>query len=58
MGIAVDAQCRPIGRGGSASPRLRVLGPPTAGALGDPLGVIFIAPQIRRMMPGLLETIR
>lgn len=58
MGIAVDAQCRPIGRNGNASPRLRVLGPPTAGALGDPLGVIFIAPQIRRMMPGLLETIR
>jgi hypothetical protein len=33
------------------------VGPPTAGSRGDPLGVIFIAPQIRRMVPGLLAEV-
>jgi uncharacterized NAD(P)/FAD-binding protein YdhS len=57
MGFAVDAQCRPVGRDGSTSGALRMLGPPTAGTFGDPLGVLFIAPQIRRAVPGMLEAI-
>jgi uncharacterized NAD(P)/FAD-binding protein YdhS len=57
IGFDVDSECRPIGRDGSASARLRVAGPPTAGSRGDPLGVIFIAPHIRRMIPGLLAEI-
>jgi uncharacterized NAD(P)/FAD-binding protein YdhS len=54
LGFEVDAQCRPVGRDGTVQPRLRVIGPPSAGSRGDPLGVIFIAPQIRRLLPGLL----
>lgn len=57
IGFEVDSECRPIGRDGSASARLRVAGPPTAGSRGDPLGVIFIAQQIRRMIPGLLAEV-
>ena len=54
LGFAVDAQCRPIGAGGSADPRIRIVGPPTAGTFGDPLGTLFIAPQVRRILPGVL----
>jgi uncharacterized NAD(P)/FAD-binding protein YdhS len=55
LGFEVDAQCRPIARDGTPSRRLRIVGPPTAGTFGDPLGVPFIAPQIRRMVPGVLR---
>ncbi|MGC1443307.1 MAG: FAD/NAD(P)-binding protein [Burkholderiaceae bacterium] len=34
---------------------LRLIGPPTAGTWGDPLGGIFISVQVQRMMPGLLH---
>lgn len=54
VGFAVDLQCRPIGRHERAHPRLRVIGPPTAGTFGDPLGTLFIAPQIARVVPGML----
>ena len=54
----VDAECRPIGKDGAPSPGLRIVGPPSAGSLGDPLGVPFIAPQIRRMLPGVLAELR
>jgi len=37
---------------------MRVIGPPTAGAFGDPLGAIFIAAQIRRTLPGMRATLR
>jgi uncharacterized NAD(P)/FAD-binding protein YdhS len=57
IGFDVDSACRPIGREGVASARLRVVGPPTAGSRGDPLGVIFIASQIRRMIPELLAEV-
>ena len=57
IGFEVDSYCRPIGRDGKASPRLRVAGPPAAGSCGDPLGVIFIAPHIRRMIPDLLAEV-
>ncbi len=55
IGFEVDGQCRPLDRDGTPQPRLRVIGPPTAGTFGDPLGVLFIAPQIRRILPGLLH---
>jgi hypothetical protein len=51
----VDARCRPIGTNGLAHPRLRVVGPPTAGTFGDPLGTLFIAPQIARVVPEMLD---
>lgn len=57
LGFAVDAQCRPLAADGTPSPGLRLIGPPSAGALGDPLGVIFIAPRIRRVLPGIIAEI-
>lgn len=58
VGFAVDAQCRSIDRAGHAQPRIRMIGPPTAGTFGDPLGVLFIAPQIRRTVPSMLASLR
>jgi uncharacterized NAD(P)/FAD-binding protein YdhS len=57
VGFAVDARCRPIGANGAPSDAVRVIGPPTAGAFGDPLGAIFIAAQIRRMLPGVYASL-
>jgi uncharacterized NAD(P)/FAD-binding protein YdhS len=57
IGVEVDAQCRPINRAGEAVDRMRVFGPPTAGSCGDPLGVVFIAAQIHRALPGMLATL-
>jgi uncharacterized NAD(P)/FAD-binding protein YdhS len=57
FGFQVDAQCRAIGSGARPVERLHVLGPPTAGTFGDPLGVLFIAPQIRRAMPGMIREV-
>ena len=54
VGFAVDLRCRPIGVDEHAHPRLRVVGPPTAGTFGDPLGTLFIAPQIARVVAGML----
>jgi len=57
LGFAVDAQCRPVGANGAVDPRIRIVGPPTAGTFGDPLGTLFIAPQVRRILPGVLATL-
>jgi uncharacterized NAD(P)/FAD-binding protein YdhS len=54
VGFEVDGECRPIGKDGTPERKMRVVGPPSAGSLGDPLGVPFIAPQIRRMIPGVV----
>ena len=54
VGFAVDEACRAIGSNGEACDRIRVIGPPTAGVFGDPLGAIFIAGQIRRALSGML----
>lgn len=54
IGFAVDANCCAIGADARARAALRVLGPPTAGTFGDPLGVMFIAAQIWRMLPDAL----
>jgi uncharacterized NAD(P)/FAD-binding protein YdhS len=54
VGFEVDAQGRPLDRDGQPQPRLRMVGPPTAGTFGDPLGVLFIAPQVRRVVGAML----
>ena len=54
LGFAVDDECRPCDAAGRPQPRLRLFGPPTAGARGDPLGVLFIAPQVHRAMGAML----
>jgi uncharacterized NAD(P)/FAD-binding protein YdhS len=51
IGLAVDAHCRALARDGTASQRLRIIGPPTTGARGDPLGSPYIAIQIHKMIP-------
>ncbi len=55
IGFAVDSHCRPLDRDGHAQPDMRIFGPPSAGTFGDPLGVLFIAPQIRRHVPAMLK---
>ena len=57
LGIEVDALCRAVGAQGQAHPRLRVLGPPTVGSAGDAIGAMFIAAQIRRMLPDALAAL-
>ncbi len=58
IGLAVDRDCRAIDSKGKASSRLRIIGPPTAGAQGDPLGSAFIALQVHRIVPSILGTMR
>jgi hypothetical protein len=55
FGFEVDTQCRPLSATGQADDRLRIFGPPSAGTMGDPLGVLFIAPQIARALPAMLS---
>ena len=54
IGFAVDPQGRALGRDGLPKSRLRVIGPPTAGTFGDPLGAMCIAAQVHRSVPGWL----
>ena len=54
IGIEVDADCQAVGASATAQPALRVLGPPSVGSRGDPIGAMFIAAQIHRMLPGAL----
>ncbi len=57
-GLAVDAQCRALAADGTPARRLRIIGPPTAGAQGDPLGSAFIAIQVHRVVPDMLKELR
>jgi uncharacterized NAD(P)/FAD-binding protein YdhS len=57
LGFAVDAQGCAISAEGQAQPWLRVVGPPTVGTFGDPIGAMFIGAQIHRFMPDLLRTL-
>ena len=57
VGLAVDGRYRAIARDGSAAGRLRVVGPPTLGARGDPLGSAFIGIQVYNMIPDLLAVL-
>jgi len=57
VGLAVDGHYRAIARDGSAAGRLRLVGPPTLGARGDPLGSAFIGIQVYNMIPDLLAVL-
>lgn len=57
LGVAVDARLRALARDGSASEGLRVLGPPTLGQFGDPIGAAYIATHVRRSIPDWLATL-
>ena len=60
IGFAVDSTCRVIHahhEAEEADPALRLIGPPTAGTFGDPIGALFIAAQIHRILPDLLHTL-
>lgn len=51
VGFDVTADCAAIGADGTPNPRLRVFGPLTLGAFGDPQGTPFILRYIRKTAP-------
>lgn len=57
LGFDVDDQCRALDPAGTPQPMLRVVGPPTAGVFGDPLGAVFIAAQIQRILPNVTASL-
>lgn len=57
IGFAVDGTCRPISQDGQTRPRVRLIGPPTVGTFGDPAGAMFIAAQIHRILPDMLDVL-
>lgn len=58
IGFDVTEHCEAVDAGGVPTPTLRVIGPPTAGAFGDPVAIPFIANQVQRMLPHLLGTLQ
>lgn len=57
VGLAVDGRYRALARDGHAGERLRIVGPPTLGARGDPLGGAFIGIQVHHMIPDILTVL-
>lgn len=57
MGFDVGPHCEARDASGELQPALRVIGPPTAGVFGDPLGIPFITGQVRRIVPDLVTTL-
>ncbi|MBH2010853.1 MAG: hypothetical protein I8H71_14200, partial [Xanthomonadaceae bacterium] len=57
IGFAVDENCQALTEKGTKQPAVRVIGPPTAGTFGDPLGAMFIAAQIYRIVPDVLSSL-
>ncbi len=57
-GFSVDGECRAIGAGGRADPRLRIVGPPTYGAFADQQGASFITLRLCRIVPGIVASLR
>ena len=57
LGFEVDDNCRAFDPAGTPQPLLRVVGPPTAGVFGEPLGAVFIAAQIQRALPDITATL-
>ena len=53
IGWDVDKDCRAIRRDGKTNRRLFVIGPPSAGVFGDPIGSPYIVAQIWRMLPAV-----
>ena len=56
-GFGVGPDCAAIDARGRTQPTVRVIGPPSAGALGDPVAIPFIANQVHRMLPDLLRSL-
>lgn len=57
IGFDLGVNCEALDRQGTVQPALRVIGPPSAGAFGDPLGAGFIAAQVRRVLPDVVKTL-
>lgn len=57
LGVAVTPEGAVCAADGQPLTRLRVVGPLTVGAFGDPVGAFFIAAQIRRMLPDWLRSL-
>lgn len=57
IGFEVSERCEAVDAADTAQPTLRIIGPPTAGAFGDPVAIPFIANQVHRMLPHLLSTL-
>ncbi|MBT7955336.1 MAG: SidA/IucD/PvdA family monooxygenase [Rhodospirillaceae bacterium] len=57
IGFDVDAHCRAISKYGVPQKNLFIVGSPTVGVFGDPIGAPFIIAQIWRMAPTLLQTL-
>lgn len=55
VGFDVDEDCGALNANGSREPRLRVFGPLTLGAFGNPQGTPYILSHICRVMPQLVE---
>jgi len=55
LGLDVDLDGRAQDAEGQAHMELRIVGPPTLGTFGDPIGAIYIAIQIHRFLPAIFE---
>lgn len=53
IGLDVNHAAELVDRVGVANPRIRVIGPPAAGALGDAIGAVFICAHIERLVEEL-----
>ncbi len=54
LGLSIDDEGRAIDVDGKSSNWLRIIGPPTLGSFGDPIGAFFVAAQIHRFIPSIL----
>jgi uncharacterized NAD(P)/FAD-binding protein YdhS len=57
MGFDVGPHCEAVDRNGRAQAAIRVIGPPSAGVFGDPLGAVYIAAQVRRILPDVMRAL-
>ncbi len=55
LGLDVDPHGRILRQNGQPDPGLHAIGPLTLGSFGDPIGAIYIAIQIHRFLPAILE---
>jgi uncharacterized NAD(P)/FAD-binding protein YdhS len=55
MGFNVASDCTAIDTAGDRVPGLKLIGIPTAGVFGDPLGLLFIAGQVHRILPAFVS---
>lgn len=57
IGFDVSEQCEALDSRCVPQPTLRVIGPPSAGAFGDPVAIPFIANQVQRILPDVFRTL-